>query len=188
MRLSASNEITRLGVDRFIREGWPKIRAACPTADYWLAGKNDPATAKRSLAVPGIQVLGFVDNLAPLYSASWLSECPLWTGAGTNIKVLESLAFGRTCVVTTMGHRGFEDFLQSGDSLLVAANAEDVAENCIPLINDHSVRLALAKRGQEVVQRKFSYQKFARVVHGEVERALGERFGRTSSLAGPCLS
>ena len=65
---------------------------------------------------------------------------------------------------------------------------EEVAENCIRLINDHSVRLALAKRGQEVVQRKFSYQKFAGIVHGEVERALGDRFSRTSSLADPCLS
>ena len=61
-----------------------------------------------------------------------------------------------------MGHRGFEDFLQSGDSLLMAANAEDVAENCIRLINDHSVRLALAKRGQEVVQREFSLSEVCR--------------------------
>ena len=37
----------RDGVDRFIRVGWPKVRAACPTAEYWLAGKNDLATARR---------------------------------------------------------------------------------------------------------------------------------------------
>ena len=46
----------------------------------------------------------------------------------------------------------------------------------------------LSKRGQEVVHREFSYQKFAGIVHGEVERALGDRFGGTSSLADPCLS
>jgi hypothetical protein len=130
---SSYTGLHELDVDRFIPEGWPKIRAACPTAKYWLAGKNDPTTAKRWRAVPGVQVLGFVDNLAPLHSASCLSVCPLWTGAGTNIKVLKSLAFGRTCVVTTMGHRGYEDFLQSGDSLLVAADARGGSGELYPV-------------------------------------------------------
>jgi glycosyltransferase involved in cell wall biosynthesis len=164
----------RDGVDRFIREGWPKVRAACPTAEYWLAGRNDRATAMRWQAVPGVKVLGFVDDLAAVYNASWFTLCPLWTGAGTNIKVLESLAFGRTCVVTILGHRGYEDCLPAGDSLLVAANPEELAGNCIRLINDHARRFTLAERGQEVVRREFSYEKFAGIVHREVERALGE--------------
>jgi glycosyltransferase involved in cell wall biosynthesis len=164
------------GIDRFIREGWPKVRETCPTAEYWLAGKNDAVIARRWQAIPGVRVLGFVDDLAAVYNASWFTVCPLWTGAGTNIKVLESLAFGRTCVATAIGHRGFEDHLQSDDSLLVAANPEELAENCIRLINDHARRFALAERGQEVVRREFSYEKFAGVVHREVERALGERF------------
>jgi glycosyltransferase involved in cell wall biosynthesis len=166
----------RDGVDRFIREGWPKVRAALPTAEYWVAGKNDPVTARRWEAVPGVKVLGFVDDLAAIYNASWFTLCPLWSGAGTNIKVLESLAFGRTCVATVTGHRGYENYLRAGDSLLVAANPEDLAENCIRLCNDHARRLELAKRGREVVQREFSYEKFASVVHQEVERALGKSF------------
>jgi glycosyltransferase involved in cell wall biosynthesis len=166
----------RDGVDRFLREGWPKVRAACPTAEYWLAGKNDPATARRWKGVPGVKVLGFVDDLAAVYNASWFTLCPLWTGAGTNIKVLESLAFGRTCVATAIGHRGFEDCLPSGDSLLVAATPEELAQNCIRLINDQTLRLALAERGREVVRRQFSYDKFASIVHHEVERALRRAF------------
>jgi glycosyltransferase involved in cell wall biosynthesis len=164
----------REGVDRFIREGWPKVRAACPTAEYWVAGKSDPALARSWQAVPGVKVLGFVDDLAAVYEASWFTLCPLWSGAGTNIKVLESLAFSRTCVATVMGHRGYEDSLQADDSLVVAGDPEDVAESCIRLINDHARRLELAKRGGEVVRREFSYEKFASIVHQEVERALGK--------------
>jgi polysaccharide biosynthesis protein PslH len=164
------------GVDRFICEGWPKIRAAIPTAEYWVAGKNYPPTASRWQAVPGVKVLGFVDDLAAIYSASWFTICPLWTGAGTNIKVLESLAFGRTCVATVTGHRGYENCLRAGDALLVATDPEGVAEQCIRLCNDEAHRLTLAKRGREVVQREFSYERFASVVHQEVERALGKSF------------
>jgi len=166
----------REGVGRFIREGWPKVRAACPTAEYWVAGKSDPALARRWQAVPGVKVLGFVDDLATLYSASWFTLCPLWSGAGTNIKVLESLAFGRTCVASVVGHRGYEDCLRAGDSLVVAGEPEDLAANCIQLINDHERRLALAKRGREVVRREFSYPKFASIVHREVERVFSKPF------------
>jgi glycosyltransferase involved in cell wall biosynthesis len=166
----------RNGIDRFIREGWPRVRAACPTAEYWLAGKNDPGVAGRWQTIPGVKVLGFVDDLAALYKASWLTLCPLWMGAGTNIKVLESLAFERTCVATVIGHRGFENCLLSGDSLLVATSAENLAESCVSLINNHERRFALAKRGREVVQREFSYQKFASIVHREVERVAAEKF------------
>src|SRR5258708_2900215 len=67
------------GVDRFIREGWPKARAACPTAEYWLAGKNGPAMAARWQAGPGVKVLGFTDHLAALYQACWFTLCPLWS-------------------------------------------------------------------------------------------------------------
>jgi glycosyltransferase involved in cell wall biosynthesis len=165
----------RDGIDRFIREGWPKVRAACPTAEYWLVGRNDPATAGRWQAVPGVKVLGFVDDLAAVYNACWSTLCPLWTGAGTNIKVLESLAFARTCVTTAIGARGFGHCFTSGDSLLVAENPEDVAEHCVRLINNHALRLALAEQGREVVLREFSYDKFASIVHCEVERALGEK-------------
>ncbi|MBV8279031.1 MAG: glycosyltransferase family 4 protein [Verrucomicrobia bacterium] len=166
----------RDGIDRFIREGWPKVRSACPTAEYWLAGENDPAMARRWQTVPGVKVLGYVDDLAAVYDASWFTLCPLWSGGGTNIKVLESLAFGRTCVATVVGHRGYEDCLRAGVSLLVATNAEDLAQNCIQLINDRARRDALAKRGQEVVRREFSYENFASVVHREIDRALGKQF------------
>jgi len=78
--------------------------------------------------------------------------------------------------VTVLGHRGYEDSLPAGDSLLVAANPEELAGNCIRLINDQARRFALAERGQGVVRREFSYEKFAGIVHREVERALGEPF------------
>jgi polysaccharide biosynthesis protein PslH len=162
------------GIDRFIQEGWPKIRAACQTAEYWLAGKNDSSVARRWQTIPGVKVLGFVEDLAAVYEASWFTLCPIWTGAGTNIKVLESLASERACVATVVGHRGFEDHLEPGDSLLVGADPEDLAEHCIHLINDDERRLALAKRGCEVVRQEFSYEKFASVVHREVERVVGD--------------
>jgi glycosyltransferase involved in cell wall biosynthesis len=163
----------RDGVGKFLSEVWPKIRAACPTAEYWLAGKHDAATGRRWAAIPGVKVLGFVKDLAPLYEKCWFTVCPLWTGAGTNIKVLESLAFSRTCVSTVLGHRGYEHALPVGESMLVADDPEGLGENCIQLIKDPAKRQALSWRGREIVQREYSYQKFASIVQEGVERVLG---------------
>jgi glycosyltransferase involved in cell wall biosynthesis len=129
--------------------------------------------------VPGVKVLGFVDDIAAVYDASWFTVCPLWMGAGTNIKIIESLVFGRTCVTTDVGRRGYEDYLRSGDSLVAVASADSVADECIRLIKNDAQRAALGERGRKVVQREFSYERFAGVVHREVERAL-----RRQSFAG----
>lgn len=165
----------RSGIDRFIREGWPRIRAVCPEAQYWVAGNNDPATAERWEKVPGVRVLGFVADLAAIYEQIWFTLCPVWAGSGTNIKVLESLAFGRTCVSTVVGQRGFEDKLRSGDSILVGVDSQGLAENCVRLIENQQQMHALAERGRTVVQREFSYETFARIVHREIEFVLRSR-------------
>jgi len=57
----------------------------------------------------------------------------------------------------------------------------DLAEDCIRLVNDHTRRVELAKRGLEVVHGDFSYQKFANIVRHEVERALRERFCKSNA-------
>jgi glycosyltransferase involved in cell wall biosynthesis len=165
------------GIDRFLSGAWPKIRAACPTAEYWLAGKNDPTIANRWRHVPGVKVLGFVDDVLAVYNACWFTLCPLWAGAGTNIKIVESLAFGLTCVTTNIGQRGYEDCLKSGESLVVASTLDAMAEECIRLIRDNARRTALGQHGREIVQCEFSYETFARVVHREVESALSKYSG-----------
>ena len=141
----------------------------------WVAKAGDTRyVATRTAAV-----------LPNIYKACWFTLCPLWAGAGTNIKVLESLAFERTCVTTVVGHRGFEDCLRSGDSLLVADSVEELAENCIRLINDQQRRVKLAKWGREVVQREFYYRKFASIVHREVQRVLASNSTATAGAPTP---
>jgi len=170
------------GIDRFIRESWPKIRSRFPTAEYWLAGKTHPTMARRWRRVPGVKVLGFVDDLAAVYQTCWLTVCPLWIGAGTNIKVLESLSFGRVCVTTEVGWRGYEHCLRGDQALMIARTDSELAERCITLLEDEAQRDALVARSRAAVGPEFSYQNFVKVVHREVERTLARIGGRESAL------
>jgi hypothetical protein len=55
----------REGIDRFIHEGWPTVRAAWPTGEYWLAGKNDSDAVSRWQAVPGVRSWDTLTILLP---------------------------------------------------------------------------------------------------------------------------
>ena len=59
-------------------------------------------------ALPNVEVSGFVQDLPPVYERAAFTVAPIYWGGGTKIKVLESLAYGRTCVAsaTTCSHTG----------------------------------------------------------------------------------
>ena len=56
-------------------------------------------------AIDGVQPVGYVDDLADEYRRCAFTVAPIFEGAGTKIKVLESLAFGRACLTTPCGAR-----------------------------------------------------------------------------------
>lgn len=85
----------------FAREVWPLVRARRADATFSLVGMN-PSRAVRALASePGIRVTGTVPDVRPyLWSAS-VSVAPLQVARGVQNKVLEAIAAGLPCVVTS---------------------------------------------------------------------------------------
>ena len=81
--------------------------------------------------------------------------CPIFEGGGTKIKVLESLAHGRTIVVARHSIRGYERELVDNESLLIADDEPQLAEACIRLFREDSLRHRLAATGAWVVSDAF---------------------------------
>lgn len=124
--------------------------------------------------VPGVRVLGTVPSVVPHYRECALSIAPIWTGAGINIKVLESYAYGRVCVRTPFAHRGYEGCLEDGASGCVAKCPADYARACIDLLRDPSLRDRLAAAGHPGVMKDFSFGRFAQVVGETIQAARQE--------------
>lgn len=153
------------GLDWFVRKVWPMIRAEVPEAEFRVIGPG--LSSRRAEAygrVPGVRVLGTVPSVVPQYMECAITIAPIWTGAGINIKVLESYAYGRTCVLTPFAHRGYEECLEDGVSVRVAKNPEDFAHACIDLLRDPALRDRLAATGQPRIMQDFSFDRFASVV------------------------
>lgn len=160
------------GLDWFVRKVWPRVRAEVPDAEFRVIGPG--LSARRAEAygcVPGVRVMGTVPSVVSHYRECAFSIAPIWTGAGINIKVLESYAYGRTCVLTPFAFRGYEDCLGDGVSACVAESPEEYARACIDLLRDPDRRDRLAAAGHPRVLRDFSFERFAGVV-GETIHSL----------------
>jgi polysaccharide biosynthesis protein PslH len=156
-------------IDHFVQAIWPAIHRVFPKAIFRIVGSNmSEAMKARWLAVPGVKPVGFVSDLTTSYSECSFAVVPLLSCTGTNIKVLEALSFGRTCVVTKIVHAGFASLLKSGESLLVADNDNAFSEACIQLLANPQRCNRLAASGRQIVSRHYSFHHFKAVVRSTV--------------------
>lgn len=95
------------GLRRFLREIWPALHATFPDLRWKIAGRDcPPALVEECAGTPGVELLGFAPDLAPLYRNALACIVPVATGAGTCIKVREALLWGRACLGWPFAFRG----------------------------------------------------------------------------------
>ena len=58
--------------------------------------------------IPGVRLLGFVEDVRPAYADTNVVVVPTTVSAGTNVKVLEAMAMGRAGVSPSSGCAGLE--------------------------------------------------------------------------------
>lgn len=158
------------GLDWFVKRVWPMVRAEVPDAEFRVIGPGLPARRAEAYGcVPGVRVMGTVPSVVSHYRECAISIAPIWTGAGINIKVMESYAYGRTCIRTPYAHRGYEECLDGDESDCVAASPEAFAHACIDLLRDPVRRDRLTAASYPRVMREFSPERITEVVAANLQ-------------------
>jgi hypothetical protein len=134
----------------------PAVRAATGLAvTVAIAGPFGPESPVARLdAIPGVRLLGFVDDLSALYAQGTLVVAPLPFGSGTKIKVLEAFARGVPVVTTVAGAAGLE--VTSGVHLLVGSDERQLVDHTVTLLRDGALAASVATRAKEYVERSHS--------------------------------
>lgn len=157
------------GVDYFIRRVWPHVHHQVPSAQFRIVGTGiSDRMRRRWSGVPGVNVVGFVPDLALEYRSAAFAVVPIRWGAGTNIKVLEALAYGRTCVLFPFAQRGYEKILRHNESLLVSSSERGFGEDCVRLFKEPALREKLAAKGGQLVGREYFFDRFKSTVEKAV--------------------
>ena len=157
MRYSPNRE----GINRFLNEIWPIFHAKHPEVKYYLVGCNAfEEDIKVWKNTEGVEYLGFVDNLELLYQGVLASVVPIYSGGGTCIKTLESMAYSRTCLSSEFGARGLpEDVVSDKKGVIVFKSADDFIESYESILN-RDYRERKEKLGSEVINRLYSKKAF----------------------------
>ena len=156
------------GADFFIREVLPALRIAVPNAKLRLVGQCTPELSVRWGSVPGVEVAGFVDDLSLDYSGAWVVVAPVFSGGGTQIKVLEALSYGCATVVSDFSAAGFAPHLIGGVHMLVANSAQVWIEHCLTLIKSPARAAVLGTAGREAIAENYSNESIRQEVEATV--------------------
>ena len=156
--------------DFFMREVLPGLRVAAPGTLFRLVGQCPAETAARWRAVGGVEVAGFVDDLAAEYAGAAVVVAPVFSGGGTQIKVLEALSHECGAVVSGFAATGFAPNLRAGEHMLVARHAHEWLTQCLLLIDSPAEAERLGRAGREIVLQKYSFDGMAREVRTTLDR------------------
>lgn len=154
-----------LGVEHFVQFIFPHIRNQVKDVEFYLAGRNYGAEWQQQIeSIKGVHVLGFVQDLQKEYEKSNVCVVPVYSGAGTNIKVLEALRMNRACVVSDEATRGFLNIFEDGKDYLVAHNDNQFIEYVCLLLRNREKSVAVAQQGHESVNKNYSITAFNNIV------------------------
>ena len=95
------------GLEWFLRDVWPLLRAHFPELEFHIAGRKTPS-AITELRMPGVIVHGEVDDSDEFLRRFPMTVAPILSGSGTRVKILDAMAVGRAVVATQMGLEGID--------------------------------------------------------------------------------
>ena len=143
----------RVALNWFVSNVLPEVLAQRPEARLVVVGSDPPP--KHSLPDLGnsIELRGFVEEVREPLARYALFVCPILSGSGMRVKLLEAFAAGIPVVSTRIGAEGLA--ASDGEFAALADDPTDFARHILNLFNDPDQARELAIRArQHVVETK----------------------------------
>lgn len=155
-----------LGLDAFLREAWPALRAA--GAVLHVISGADPERylelysdrVKLDLRDPRIEWDAFVADVRPAYARAEIVVAPLVASAGTNIKILEAMAMGKAIVATPAAVHGLE--IEAGTEAMIVPSVAAMAEAVLALFESPGRRAGLGRAARRKAEARYGWDAIAR--------------------------
>lgn len=136
----------REALEWFVAHVWPLIVAKRPSVRLVIIGSDPPP--RHSLPEIGqIEMIGFVDDVREALRKYAVFVCPILTGSGVRVKLLEAFAAGIPVVSTTVGAEGF-----APDVYLCADEPSLFAAHVSTLLDDGALARSLAEKARAHVE------------------------------------
>ena len=137
----------------FVNHVFPLVLNQIPDAHLVITG--DHAGLPLS-SYKNITLAGYVDDIKSLIASCDASIVPLWSGGGTRLKILESMAIGTPVVSTTKGAEGLS--VENGQNILIADEPAQFAECVIKLLKQKDLHDSLSSNALQLMEGVYDWQ------------------------------
>lgn len=158
-----------LGLARFLRHGWPRVRRARPAARLAIVGRGTPVTPLGPLP-EGVELVGEVPDPGPWLRRARALLVPLEVGGGSRLKVLEAAAHGLPVVATRTGAEGLD--LEHGRHLHLAEDLQQLGELAGWALGHSTELKECATAARDRVLRDYTWGGAAMALEAAWERAV----------------
>jgi polysaccharide biosynthesis protein PslH len=168
------------GLDWFFGRALPAMRKVAPDVKITIVGSGLKKDSSGRHIVPdrwqrpNVSVVGFVEDLAPLYARSSVVIAPVLGGSGVRIKLLEAMKVGVPVVTTRDGAEGLP--LKHDRDLLIAQDPDSFGRMVADLAQSREKQLALREGAFQYLETHHGTSHAQR----QMRRALGMAVVQTS--------
>lgn len=156
----------------FVREIWPDLLDDAPTRRAVLIGRDPPDEVRRAAETGQLRAPGFVDDIRPTVDRAFAYVCPIRTGGGTRLKILDALAMAKPLVATEFAVEGLG--LENDTHYLKAETPAEYVRQIRRLEETPSLRHRLGTAGRELVESRYAWRVVGRNLEGAYRAAVGE--------------
>jgi GT2 family glycosyltransferase len=136
-------------LDWFVRLVLPRVLEQCPEARLVVIGSDPPPRHSLPNASDAIELKGFVPDIHQPLASYAVFICPILSGSGMRVKLLEAFAAGIPVVSTRIGAEGLAS--KDGEICALADDPAGFAARILDLFRNPQHAQELAARARETV-------------------------------------
>jgi polysaccharide biosynthesis protein PslH len=147
-----------------IEDVWPLVLLREPEAQLLIIGSGASASFQAKtvkLLGSSVKFTGFVNDLHANLSQARCILAPIFTGAGTQNKILDAMQMGLPVVTTAFGRQGLQN--APNTALLTAEDPDAFAEHVCAMLYEFQAAQKQGEEGYEYVQQSFGISKLTDV-------------------------
>ncbi len=147
-------------IEFFADRVWPKVRQQRPGLRWVILGGGSSPRLERIRSTPGIEWMGFVEDIRPHVAKSSVVVIPMQTGAGIKNKLMEAWAMGKPVLCTP---RALGDLPGvHGENVWLAKSPSQLSDGLLRLLEDQELRARLGMVGRKTAVEHCSWDRAAR--------------------------
>ncbi len=174
---SFRHQPNQVALEWFARQILPLIVARRPQVRLVVVGSHPPE--RRALGSPSapIDLVGFVDDIRTELARYAVFVCPIRSGSGVRVKLLEAFASGIPVVSTTVGAEGLAH--NDGEVCKLADDPGAFAQKVLDILDHPGDAAAMAGRARGLVEQAWDMAAITRDLEASYREVLREKRGAT---------